>query len=64
MMTPLLTLFQFLCIPTVSQRHLEELARLGRDYHETLAIDEQEREIQVQVQKENADTVVQSLQRR
>lgn len=47
-----------------AQRHLGELERLRRAYHETLEKDQLEREIQVQVQRENASLVVESLGRR
>lgn len=47
-----------------SQRHLRELGRLDRSYHETLERDRQEREVQVQVQKENSSLAVESLRRR
>lgn len=57
-----LSLHSFL--PTDSQRHLRELGRLDRSYHETLEGDRQEREVQVQVQKENSSLVVESLRRR
>lgn len=46
------------------QRHLEELDRLGREYRETLERDAQEREIWVQVQRENAATLMETLRRR
>lgn len=47
-----------------SQRHLRELGRLDRSYHETLERDRKEREVQVQVQKENSSLTVGSLRRR
>lgn len=47
-----------------AQRHLGELERLRRVYHETLEKDQLEREIQVQVQRENASLLVESLGRR
>eukprot|EP00752_Nemacystus_decipiens_P003446 g3182.t1 len=48
----------------LTQRHLRELGRLDRCYHETLERDRQEREVQVRVQKENSSLVAESLRRR